>query len=67
MDDPLDPPAGSGRFRVDVAGPLDDDDRGEVAGLVEPAPGGHVGDRVGTEHEEELAARARRAPRACRR
>ena len=56
---PLDPPAGSGRLGVHVAGPLDDHDRGEVAGLVEPAPGGHVGDRVGAEHEEQLAVRAR--------
>ena len=40
---------------VRVAGPLDHDDRGEVAGLVEPPPGAHVGDRVGAEHEEQLA------------
>ena len=46
----------SGRLGVDVAGPLDDHDGGEVAGLVEPPPGGHVGDRVGAEHEEQLAA-----------
>ena len=39
--------------------PLDDHDRGEVAGLVEPPPGAHVGDRVGAEHEEQLAVRAR--------
>ena len=52
MDDPLDPPAGSGRLGVDVAGPLHDHDGGEVAGLVEPPPGRHVGDRVGAQHEE---------------
>ena len=30
----------AGRFGVRVAGPLDDDDRGEIPGLVEPPPGG---------------------------
>src|SRR3954464_881294 len=54
---PLAPPVGPGRLRVHVAGPLDDHDGGEVAGLVEPAPGGHVRDRVGAEHEEELSSR----------
>ncbi len=50
---------GPGRFGVHVAGPFDHHDRGEVAGLVEPAPGAHVGDRVGAEHQEELAPAAR--------
>src|SRR6476661_1139445 len=46
---PLHPPARSRWLRMDVAGPLDHDDRGQVTGLVEPPPGRHVRDRVGAE------------------
>ena len=43
-----------GGSAVRVTGPLDDHHGGEVAGLLEPPPGPHVGDRVGAEHEEQL-------------
>ena len=44
------PPARARRLGVRVAGPFDHHDRGEVAGLLEPPPRPHVGDRVGAEH-----------------
>ena len=57
--DALDPPAVAGRLGVRVAGSLDDHEGGEVAGLLEPAPRRHVADRVGPEHQEQLAPRCR--------
>ena len=47
-------PARPGRIGV-LTVALDHDHRREVAGLLEPAPGGHVRGGVGTEHEEQLA------------
>jgi len=49
----LDPPARPGWDRV-LTRSLDHDDGREVAGVVEAPPGLHVGDRVGTEEQEEL-------------
>ena len=41
-----------------LAFPFDDDDRRQVARVLEPPPRAHVGDRVGAEHEEQLVAGA---------
>src|SRR5436853_985679 len=53
--DALDPPPRCGRFGVCVPGSLDDDEGGQLSGLLQLPPRRHVAGRVGTEHWEELA------------
>ena len=53
--DAFDLPPRTGWIGVGVAEPLDDDDGCEMARVLESPPGVHVRNRVGTEHQEELA------------
>jgi len=52
----LHPPARAGWHRV-LTGSLDHDDGRELTGVVEAPPRRHVGDRVGTEEQEQLSVR----------
>jgi hypothetical protein len=56
---PLHTPTDTGRLGVRVAGPFDDHERREVAGLLDAAPSGHVAYGIRTEDEEQVAVLGR--------